>query len=200
MRLKKIWAKVNLVRSIPVIISYKLSKNKNTIDKDIEAWVYNIHAENFGYSKAMYLNWLLVYKKEFRNVFYNRFNNILLVKFLSIFYPKLDSLYISTKNIGSGLLIGHGFSTIIVAKSIGENCWINQQVTIGYRNTPTPPIIGNNVRVGAGAIVIGEIEIGDNSVIGAGAVVTKSVPANSVVVGNPAILLKKDGKTINQKL
>ena len=48
------------------------------------------------------------------------------------------------------------------------------------------PVIGNNVLIGTNALVLGKISIGDNATVGAGAVVTKDVPPNTVVVGNPA--------------
>ena len=96
--------------------------------------------------------------------------------------PGLNSLYIKTNNIGKGLFIQHGFSTIITAESIGENCWINQQVTIGWTAAGSP-IIGDTVRIGAGAIVLGNIKIGDNSTVGAGTTINASIPNNSLVVG-----------------
>ncbi len=98
----------------------------------------------------------------------------------------LESLYIVTPTIGPGLFIQHGFSTIIAAKSLGENCWVNQQVTIGFSSVDDCPTLGNNVSVKAGAIVIGDITIGDGAVVGAGAVVVKDVPPFSTVVGVPA--------------
>lgn len=98
--------------------------------------------------------------------------------------PSEASLYIACQNIDSGLFIHHGFSTIIAAKKIGANFWCNQQVTIGY-NADGNPTIGDNVRIGAGAIVIGNINIGDNVTIGAGATIVKDIPANSLVVGPP---------------
>lgn len=55
----------------------------------------------------------------------------------------------------------------------------------------SPITIGKNVWIGTHAVVLRGISIGDNSVIGAGAIVTKSIPANSVVVGNPAKVVKK---------
>ena len=104
----------------------------------------------------------------------------------------MSSLYITTsrEKIGKGLFIQHGFSTIISAESIGDYCWINQQVTIGYTSMPTPPIIGNNVRIHAGALVLGQITVGDNAVIAAGATVVDDVPANSLVCSPKAKVVK----------
>ncbi len=103
----------------------------------------------------------------------------------------MDSLYIMTPDIGGGLFIQHGFSTYIAARSIGENCWINQQVNIGYKDNTGSPVIGNNVTVTCGAVVLGPITIGDNVTIGANAVVIKDCPPDTVWGGVPA---KKIGK------
>lgn len=88
----------------------------------------------------------------------------------------------------------HPFSTIINAKRIGNNVIIRHNTTIGLKNTLSRkiarPIIGDNVDIGAGAIILGDITIGDNVIIGAGTVITKDVPANSVVVGNPFRIIK----------
>lgn len=64
-------------------------------------------------------------------------------------YKECPALYIWCKDIGLGLFIQHGFSTVIAAKSIGENCWINQQVTIGHNGKDIHPTIGDNVRIRA---------------------------------------------------
>lgn len=202
MNLKRIWANLNKPRTLPAYIAFRLSRQKDLIEKDIDRWVlHQILKDKVSYSYYDRLNWLMVYSEEFRNLFYNRISNPLIVKALSVFYHKLSTLYVNTRNIGPGLFISHGFSTIVVAKSIGENCWINQQVTVGYNDwQKSPPTIGNYVRIGAGAIVIGDITIGDNSFIGAGAVVAKDVPPDSVVVGNPAYILKKNGVIVKKAL
>lgn len=126
-------------------------------------------------------------KKEFRNLFLhrNRFRRIFRV-WVRLWYHPLDSLFIETEDIGGGLFIQHGFSTIIAARSIGENCWINQQVTIGYNGHGPAPKIGNNVMITCGAKVLGTIEIGDNAVVGANAVVIRDVAPGAVVGGVPA--------------
>ena len=108
-----------------------------------------------------------------------------------ILYKPIPDLIFGTADIGGGLFIEHGFSTIISAKSMGENCWINQQVTIGYTNGQDSPIIGNNVRIGAGAIVIGNVYVGDDAVVGAGTVVTHDVPAKATIVGNKPLQIYK---------
>lgn len=85
-----------------------------------------------------------------------------------------------------------GIATVVHARAVvGKNCTIGQCVTIGGRSKYYEvPKIGNNVYIGAGAKILGPVIIGDNSVIGAGAVVLENVPANSVVAGIPAKIIK----------
>jgi len=94
--------------------------------------------------------------------------------------------------IGKGLRIHH-FGGIILHPSvvIGENCTLYHEVTIGdIGGVGKAATIGNNVLIGAGAKIIGEITIGDGAVIGANAVVNRNLPANCVVVGNPARIVR----------
>ena len=80
---------------------------------------------------------------------------------------------------------------------VGKNCRFFQHVTIGsaWRGGATPgehvPKVGNNVLLGCGCVLLGDIEIGDDAVIGANAVVTKSVPAGCIAVGVPARIVEK---------
>lgn len=69
---------------------------------------------------------------------------------------------------------------------IGENCTILQNVTIGARDTRGCPTVGDNVFIGAGAVILGNVLIGNNVNIGANAVVINSVPDHATVVGIPA--------------
>lgn len=136
---------------------------------------------------------LMAEYKEFRNIVIYRSNSKLIGRrIISLVYPPLDTLYIEAKEIGGGLFIQHGFSTMISAEKIGENFWINQQVTIGYKDNTRPPIIGNNVMVACGAKILGSITVGNNVVVGANAVVVKNVQNNVVVAGVPAKVIKNN--------
>jgi serine O-acetyltransferase len=98
--------------------------------------------------------------------------------------------------IGKGLVI-HNFSCIfILAERMGENCTVNQGVTIGnIRGKKHPPIIGNNVYFGAGCKVLGDVTIGDHVVIAANSLVVTDVPDHCTVVGVPARIVSRDAKS-----
>lgn len=171
------------------------SKKTEIIKLDILRWLKVIEINKNVAGGFFYL---MTYRREFRNLFYNRIG--VCRYFLNPLCRPLNSLFLPTKQIGAGLYIEHGFSTIVAAEQIGKDVWINQQVTIGFKNRIEGPKILDNVRIYAGAIVIGKIVIGENSIIGAGAVVTKDVPPNSTVVGNPARIIRLDGARVDIKL
>lgn len=91
--------------------------------------------------------------------------------------------------IGEGLFIDHGMGVVIgETAELGRNCHLYQGVTLGgtsTKRTKRHPTLGDNVTVGAGASVIGAVNVGDNVRIGAGSVVVTNVPANATVVGVP---------------
>ena len=73
--------------------------------------------------------------------------------------------------------------------TIGPNCLIFQQVTIGTKGRSGLPHIGGHVDIGAGAKILGNVKIGDHACIGANAVVMHDVPAGKIAVGIPAKVL-----------
>jgi serine O-acetyltransferase len=127
---------------------------------------------------------LMTWMPEYRNVFYLRAG--MPGKLLSIFCRPKSSLYLGNTSVGPGLFILHGDGTFVSAEKIGENCWINQQVVIGYSNETDIPSVGNNVTIHAGAKIIGKVRVGDNATIGANSVVIQDVPPNVTVMGVPA--------------
>ena len=142
---------------------------------------------------------LMLNRKEYRSLLHYRFNRggILRKAILKLFFPGMETLYITAPIIGPRLYIQHGFATMISAKSIGSDCWINQQVTIGYTFAHEPPTIGNGVRISAGAKVVGNITVGDNVIVSANATVVKDVPETSIVGGVPAKVI---GENTEHKL
>ena len=97
---------------------------------------------------------------------------------------------INTK-IGHNCKIYHGQGLVINSDAvIGNNCVLRNTTTIGNkmnldRTYSGSPVIGNNCDIGVNVVIIGEINIGDNVTIGAGTILTKSIPNDTIVYGNP---------------
>jgi len=95
-------------------------------------------------------------------------------------------------NIGKGFFIGH-FGTIVTHQDviIGDNCNIAHNVTIGVTRRGKKagaPKIGNEVWIGTGAILVGNISIGNNVLVAPGTYINFNVPDNSIVIGNPGVI------------
>jgi len=103
--------------------------------------------------------------------------------------------------IGKGVFIDHGMGVVIGETSeIGDRCLLYQGVTLGGTGKDCGkrhPTLQENVVVGAGAKVLGAIQIGSNTRIGAGSVVVKNVERNSTVVGIPGRVVHQSGVKIN---
>lgn len=192
---KRVITFLNFPRFIIHIFFYYLSKNRVLISQDIKI---ALDHRNFKINILYGLIYLLVFDRTFRNVFYYRLGYLkYLCSFIASPHPSFTIGTYTT--IGSGILAIHSFSTIINAKSIGENFTIKNDVTIGLGNLGLP-LIKDNVEINAGAIVIGGITIGNNVVIGAGSVVTKNIPDNCVVIGNPAFIVRRNGVKVKDPL
>lgn len=191
----------NKLKLIPSYFYFLYYKKKSLVGKDLDIWVKTLRVDKGNERKNFF--WLMQNLKEYRSTFYWRIGKK--SNCIKWFAPAHPTLYIqvSPYKVGEGLVIQHGHSSIILIESCGINCQIWQNVTLGKKksgdNQPIPTI-GNNVKICAGAIVIGDVHIGDNSTIGAGAIVLKDVPDNCVVVGNPARIIKRNGNVVNEAL
>lgn len=106
--------------------------------------------------------------------------------------------------IKGGFFIDHGSGVVIgETTEIGKNVTLYQGVTLGgtgKERGKRHPTIGDDVLIGAGAKILGSINIGNDSKIGAGSVVVKDVPENSTVIGIPGRVIQREGKRIHPEL
>ena len=138
-------------------------------------------------------------KKAFLNTFWRIVLRHYQIKYGFQIYPETE--------IGEGFYLGHWGSLVINPKTIiGKNCNIAQGVTIGQQNrgkNEGSPVIGDEVWIGANAVIVGAVTIGNNVLIVPNSYVNFDVPPNSVVIGNPAKIITTSDATkdyINRKV
>ena len=97
--------------------------------------------------------------------------------------------------IGPGLYLMHHTGVYVGPVTIGDNCVLHHNVTIGQRVAAGDhgvPHIGNDVWIGPGATITGDVTIGDGATISAGSVVSRDIPARALVAGNPGRVVTAD--------
>ena len=153
--MKKLFFALGACACIPHILFFVLRKNTNDgkkLSKDIKVWLSRKNHSDYGQIKGM--AYLLLKLKEFRNLYYHRMGKGTLL--FSWVLPRRDTLHLFTpsERIGGGFYIGHGWGTVVNAYSIGEECLVAQNTTIGSKDLKTP-ILGNHVSVWSHCVIIG---------------------------------------------
>lgn len=190
--MKKVYICFTCFRFVLHWIYYHSASNKAEMKEDMERNIRQfLHKE-----QVSFLNFceILTFFVMVRNIFYARVANRhhYYAKFLKVLARPLPLLDISeTAEIGGGLIVQHGYGTIIAPRKIGRNCWVNQGVTIGYTNETDCPTLGDDVTVYAGAKILGDVHVGNRVIVAANAVVVKDVEDNCIVGGVPAKVIKR---------
>ena len=125
---------------------------------------------------------------------------VTIIKFMSFFL--FNSVVPASAKIGKGTRFMYGGIGCVIHQRavIGDRVCLGQGITIGRKLIDSCPSIGNDVYIGAGARVLGNIKVGNNVIIGANAVVINDVPDNSIVAGAPAKVVKIINGSIWQEL
>jgi serine O-acetyltransferase len=188
--------------TVPLAWAYRATDQQEVIDADVRRWLEVFQAADGEHS----LHSLLYAFEEFRGVFYYRLSRgnptgALLAHLLRAVWKPVASLNIATPHIGPGLFVAHGYSTTLAAERIGANCYVHQCVTIGWDyRSERAPIVGDDVFIGAGAVIVGAVTIGDGARIGSNAVVLCDVPAGATAVGVPARVFQRAGDVVPLRL
>lgn len=161
----------------------------------------DLYRQNGRISLALFLK-DLTFRKGFKFVFWMRaakhFDKIPIIRLIpKLIFSYYKRVYTSDINyraeIGPGFSMYHVFGTTFgSAVKIGSNVTVVHGVTIAGKNNKYPKI-NDNVYVGAGACILGDVTIGSHAIIGANTVVTKDIPDYAVVVGNPFRIVSYEG-------
>jgi serine O-acetyltransferase len=134
---------------------------------------------------------------------YHNLNNVIFRKMftaitlpISFWYKSVRGIKIHyNAEIEKGFFVGHSGGVLIGPISIGENCSIAHNVTIGIGGRGDDrglPKIGNNVWIGTMSVIFGKIEVGNNTTILPGTVLSKSIPDKVTVGGNPGRIILRN--------
>ncbi|MCZ8379279.1 serine acetyltransferase [Mycobacterium sp. CPCC 205372] len=172
----------------PLWIGVRAPDVAPTVRKDVQRWVDHHGDDDFaglsGYGQFA----LLAHRyPEFRSVVHHRLQSTWLPVRLTLrmLYPGLRTLHLWTDDIGPGLVIEDGAGSIIGAESIGANCCIGAEVSVGFTAKGTP-VVGDDVYFGSGAKVVGRISIGNGAIIGPNAVVMSDVESHAILQAPPS--------------
>ena len=179
--------------SIPLLALLLFTDQGPIIKLDAERWIDTLCPALRRMADLLYL---LARYPEYRSLFYFRLLrgslwSAAVALIARIIFRPCQTLYLTSREIGPGFFIQHGYATAVSAHRIGKNCSINQCAAIGWTERTRSPILGDNVSIKNGAKVLGPITIGDNVIVGANAVVVKNVPPNCIVAGVPARIVRR---------
>ena len=174
------------LRMMPHIALYLLHRRQ--IDADLEKY------SSDGRGLGAFIK-VCTRQRVFRNLFYYRMGEYRSV-FIKWLLPPEPTLNIWCPQIGPGCHFEHNYATYLNAEHIGSDFYCLHLVTLGNDKDGRRPVIGDHVSIYTGATVFGGITIGNHVTIGAGSVVSKNVPDNCVVAGNPAYIIRQDGKKV----
>lgn len=105
---------------------------------------------------------------------------------LRAIYRRPETPVLQVDRIGPALFVQHGYETIVDAESIGKFCWINQGVTVGATSEGRPTL-GDRVRIGTGAVIVGPVTLHDGATVGPNATVVHDVGPGETVVAPQAV-------------
>lgn len=172
-----------------------------TIKQLVKADIHRLYPGKFTYRKLF----KGLRNKGIKYMFfmrYSSYSNVIIRTIARIFHRFLTYRYgfqiYRTTHIGGGFFIGH-FGTLVISDnaSIGQNCNIAHNCTIGRtkgKNAGAPQI-GDNVWMGTGCVIVGNIKIEDDVLIAPNAYVNFDVPSHSIVIGNPGKIIPKQNPT-----
>lgn len=180
----------------PLLLLIGVSPAAAEIWEDARAWERPLgdRAVSTRDGKVLWLTYLLAKHREFRTLAYYRMAQhgvawLAAASLARLIFRGQDGMTIDCPSIGPRLFFEHGHGATVTAERIGADCWINQNVTIGYEDGRRP-VIGDGVYIRSGAIVVGGIVVHDGAHIGGNAVVRCDVEPGDVVGGVPARSLR----------
>lgn len=190
--LRKAVTALRLMGASPLMLGYAISADRDLIRADLKAT-----ASAWDGPFLARLAGALAFIPTFRTAYYYRLahgsaSTGALAGALRLVYRAPSTLILESEDIGPGMCFVHGFATIVWTRSIGARCRIYQNVTVGIKPPgQLTPIIGDDVTIYTGAVVIGDVRIGDGATIAANAVVTRDVPRGALAAGVPARIITR---------
>jgi serine O-acetyltransferase len=156
----------------------------------ITLWIYN-----FGFHCVTVYRLGRFSERIYRRIKWFALPVMLIHRLLDYFIKFVHHVNIDDAKLGGGFYIGHVGTIYIGPTTIGKNCSISHNVTIGIGHSEGKeglPVIGDNVWIGTGSIISGAITVGNNVTIVNGSVLSRSVPDGCLAGGNPARVILKE--------